>query len=49
VITLKAINIKVNGDINMIKSTIDHFSSTKFQPNDIYKVIDTKSNNVLGY
>ncbi len=27
------------------------FSTTKFQPNDIifHKVIDTKSNNVLGY
>ena len=51
VITLKAINIKVQGDINMINSTIDNFSSTKFQPNDIlfHKVIDTKSNNVLGY
>ena len=50
-ITLKAINIKVQGDINMINSTIDNFSSTKFQPNDIlfHKVIDTKSNNVLGY
>ncbi len=51
VITLKAINIKVQGDINMINSTIDHFSSSNFQPNDIlfHKVIDTKSNNVLGY
>jgi len=51
VITLKAINIKVQGDINMINSTIDNFSTTKFQPNDIifHKVIDTKSNNVLGY
>jgi hypothetical protein len=51
VITLKAINIKVQGDINMINSTINNFSSTKFQPNDIlfHKVIDTKSNNVLGY
>ena len=51
VITLKAINIKVQGDINMINSTIDNFSSSKFQPNDIlfHKVIDTKSNNVLGY
>ena len=35
----------------MINSTIDNFSTTKFQPNDIifHKVIDTKSNNVLGY
>ncbi len=35
----------------MINSTIDNFSSRKFQPNDIlfHKVIDTKSNNVLGY
>ena len=51
VITLKAINIKVNGDINMINSTIDNFATSKFQPNDIlfHKVIDTKSNNVLGY
>ena len=51
VITLKAINIKVQGDINMINSTIDNFSTSKFQPNDIifHKVIDTKSNNVLGY
>ena len=51
VITLKAINIKVQGDINMINSTIDNFSSNRFQPNDIifHKVIDTKSNNVLGY
>jgi hypothetical protein len=51
VITLKAINIKVQGDINMINSTIDNFSSSRFQPNDIifHKVIDTKSNNVLGY
>ena len=51
VITLKAINIKVQGDINMINSTIDNFSTSTFQPNDIifHKVIDTKSNNVLGY
>ena len=51
VITLKAINIKVQGDINMINSTIDNFSTKTFQPNDIifHKVIDTKSNNVLGY
>ncbi len=35
----------------MINSTIDNFSTSKFQPNDIifHKVIDTKSNNVLGY
>ena len=35
----------------MINSTIDNFSTTKFQPIDIifHKVIDTKSNNVLGY
>ena len=35
----------------MINSTIDNFSSSKFQPNDIlfHKVIDTKSNNVLEY
>ena len=35
----------------MINSTIDNFSSEKFQANDIlfHKVIDTKSNNVLGY
>lgn len=51
VITLKAINIKVQGDINIINSTIDNFSSKTFQQNDIIfnKVIDTKSNNVLGY
>ncbi len=51
VITLKAINIKVQGDINMINSTIDNFSTSKFLPNDIifHKVIDTKSNNVFGY
>ena len=51
VITLKAINIKVQGDINMINSTIDNFASKTFTPNDIifHKVIDTKSNNVLGY
>ncbi len=31
-------------------STIDSFSASKFQPNEIifHKVIDTKSNNVLG-
>jgi hypothetical protein len=35
----------------MINSTIDNFSCSKFQQNDILfrKVIDTKSNNVLGY
>jgi hypothetical protein len=35
----------------MINSTIDNFSTKTFQPNDIifHKVIDTKSNNVLGY
>ncbi len=35
----------------MINSTIDNFSTIKFQPNDIilYKVNDAKSNNVLGY
>ncbi len=44
VITLIAINIKVKGDINMIKSTIYIFSTKTFQPNDIifHKVIDTK-------
>jgi hypothetical protein len=51
VITLKATNIKVQGDINMINSTIDNFATSKFQLNNIifHKVIDTKSNNVLGY
>jgi hypothetical protein len=51
VITLKAINIKVQGDKNLINSTIDNFSTSKYEPNDIifHKVIDTKSNNVLGY
>ncbi len=35
----------------MINSTIDNFVTSKFQPNDFifHKVIDTKSNNVLGY
>ncbi len=35
----------------VINSTIDNFSTSTFQPNDIifHKVIDTKSNNVLGY
>ena len=34
-----------------IVSASNNFSTTKFQPNDIifHKVIDTKSNNVLGY
>jgi hypothetical protein len=35
VIRLNAINIKVQGDINMINSTIDNFSCKTFQPNDI--------------
>ncbi len=35
VITLKAINIKVQGDINMMNSTIDNYSTKTFQPNDI--------------
>ncbi len=35
----------------MINSTIEFFLSSRFQPNDIifHKIIDTKSNNVLGY
>ncbi len=41
VITLKAINIKVQGDISMVNSTIDHII--------FHKVIDTKSNNILSY
>jgi hypothetical protein len=51
VITLKAINIKVQGDINMIIVQLKKISTSKFQPNDIifHKVIDTKSKNVLGY
>jgi hypothetical protein len=40
----------VQGDINMINSTIDNFSTRKFPPNAIifHIVIDTKSNHVLG-
>ncbi len=47
-ITLNAINIKGQGDINMINSTKDYLASSKFIPNDIlfHKVIDTKCNNV---
>jgi hypothetical protein len=35
----------------MINSTIDNFSSKKFQASDIlfHNVINAKSNNVLGY
>jgi hypothetical protein len=48
---IKAINVKVQGDLNMINSTIDDFSTQKFQTNDIifHTNIETKSNNVLAY
>jgi hypothetical protein len=50
--SIKAINIiKINGDINMINSSINDFSSTKFQPNDIlfHKVIKMKKMKYLLY
>lgn len=51
VITVKAINIKVNGDINFLDDTIDNYSSVLYQPNNIIfqKVIDTKRNSMLQY
>jgi len=51
VITVKAINIKVGGDINLFDDTIDNYSSTLYQPNNIIfqKVVDTKRNNILSY
>ena len=51
VIAVKAINIKVGGDINFLDDTIDNYSSTLYQPNNIIfqKVVDTKRNNILSY
>jgi hypothetical protein len=51
VITLRAINIKVNGDIDLVNGTLDNFTSSSFQHNDIIfnHVVDTKFYNCLGY
>ena len=51
VITLKAINIKVSGDIDLVNGTLDNFNSYSFQHNDIIfnYVIDTKFYNCLRY
>jgi hypothetical protein len=51
VITVKAINIKVSGDIDLVNGTLDNFSSSGFTHNNIIfnYVIDTKFYNCLGY
>ena len=51
VISLKAINIKVSGDIDLVNGTLDNFSSSSFTHNTIIfnYVIDTKFYNCLGY
>jgi len=51
VISLKAINIKVSGDIDLVNGTLDNFSSSGFTHNNIIfnYVIDTKFYNCLGY
>jgi hypothetical protein len=51
VISLKAINIKVSGDIDLVNGTLDNFSSPSFTHNNIIfnYVIDTKFYNCLGY
>jgi hypothetical protein len=51
VISLKAINIKVSGDIDLVNGTLDNFSSSTFIHNNIIfnYVIDTKFYNCLGY
>jgi hypothetical protein len=51
VISLKAINIKVSGDIDLVNGTLDNFSSSSFTHNNIIfnYVIDTKFYNCLGY
>ena len=51
VISLKAINIKVSGDIDLVNGTLDNFSSSSFIHNNIIfnYVIDTKFYNCLGY
>jgi hypothetical protein len=51
VISLKALNIKVSGDIDLVNGTLDNFSSSSFTHNNIIfnYVIDTKFYNCLGY
>ena len=51
VISVKAINIKVSGDIDLVNGTLDNFSSSSFIHNNIIfnYVIDTKFYNCLGY
>ena len=51
VITIKALNIRVDGDINLSDDTVDNFTSSTFQPNNIIfqKVIDIKTNGMLSY
>jgi hypothetical protein len=51
VISVKAINIKVSGDIGLVNGTLDNFSSSSFIHNNIIfnYVIDTKFYNCLGY
>ena len=51
VISLKAINIKVSGDIDLVNGTLDNFYSSAFIHNNIIfnHVIDTKFYNCLGY
>ena len=51
VISLKAINIKASGNIDLKNRTLDHFSSSGFTHNNIIfnYVTDTKLYNCLGY
>ena len=51
VITLKEINVRVSGDIDLVNGTLDNFTSSTFQRNDIIfsYVIDTKFYNCLRY
>ena len=51
VVSVKAINIKVSGDIDLVNGTLDNFSSSSFIHNNIIfnYVIDTKFHNCLEY
>ncbi len=51
VVKIKALNIRVDGDINLKDDTVDNFNSSSFQFNNIIfqKVIDVKNNGIVSY
>ena len=51
VVKIKALNIRVDGDINLKDDTVDNLNSSSFQFNNIIfqKVIDVKNNGIVSY